>query len=65
MGCGGSASVQGAPHRERESPVGIVVGRFCRPTGAQEPLQHSGLVPVGHETEVTQYSREVRVVHYE
>ena len=56
MGRGGSASVQGAPHWERESPVVIVVGRFCQPTGAQEPLQHPGLVPVSHETEVTQYS---------
>ena len=54
VGYGGSASVRGAPHRERESPVVMVVGRFCQPTGAQEPLQHPGLVPVGHETEVTQ-----------
>ena len=47
VGCAGSASVREAPHRERESPAGMVVPRFCQPTGAQEPLQPLGLLPVG------------------
>lgn len=56
MGRAGSASVREAPHRERESPAGMVEGRFCQLTGAQEPLQHPGVVPVGSATEVRQNS---------
>lgn len=47
VGRAGSASVQGAPHRERESPAGMVVARFCQLAGAQEPPQPLGLLPVG------------------
>lgn len=50
VGRAGSASVREAPHWERESPAGMVEGRFCQLTGAQEPLQHPGVLPVGSGT---------------
>ena len=56
VGHAGSVSVREAPHWERESPAGMVVVRFCQLTGAQEPVQHHGVLPVGSGTEVRQNS---------